>query len=374
MKRERLTVAIAGDVTFDGDAGLGFGLAIRRVLGRRIRMVGLCRQSPIGETVTDAGFDEIVVMPRTADGRESYREMLREVEGRYGLDVLLVEGETELETFQCLSDELRSLRILTAMPTRTALERSTTGRLRSFAREVGISAPESVAVSDVLGVAKAVKKLGLPVVVRSGRRAVDVAPTRAAAERVVNQLRAEGVCHITLQEFIHGEQYEVAVARDAQGTTCVCVTMHKTLVTRSDDAWAGATVDDPAIKLFAETVTDGLLWHGPCQLMIVKDRQSRLFITGVKPCLPRWSYVAASEGVNLPLLTLYLAMGKRLKSPYAACSGLYYVRQPAALARELVHGAESFGGHDFDSAHHAYMRGVRISSSNSSLVNLESSI
>ncbi len=374
MKRERLTVGIAGDLAVDGDVEMGFALAIRRVLGRRIRIVGLCRQRLPGETIADAGFDETVVMPRTEDGRETYREMLREVEGRYGLDVLLVEGETELEMFQCLSDELRSLRILTAMPTRTALEKSTSGRLRSFAREVGISAPESVTVSDVSGVAKAIKKLGLPVVVRSGRRAVDVAPTRVAVERVVNRLRAEGVEQITLQEFIHGDHYEVAVARDAQGTTCVCMTMHKTLVTRSDDAWAGTTVDDPAVRLFAETVTDGLMWHGACQLMVVKDRQSRLFITGVKPCLPRWSYVAAGEGVNLPLLLFYLAMGKRLRSFHAACSGLYYVRQPATLARELVHSADSFGAHDFDSAPYAYRRGVGNSSSNSSSVNLESSI
>lgn len=375
MKRERLTVAVAGDVIRDdGCVGPGFGLALRRVLGRRIRMVALCRQVRTRGTVEDAGFDELVIMPSPADGREAHREMLRQLDRRHGVDVLLVEGEAELDSLQCLTDELRSLNIRTAMPSRSTVERSTSWRLRSLAKELGILTPESITLTTSLGASRVIRKLGLPLVVRAGGREIDVAHSRMEVERTVNLLHTRGVGPIALQQFIPGEQYEVAIARDASGTSCVSVTMHKTLITRSDYAWAGRTVDDATITLFAETVTDGLMWHGPCRLSIVKDHQGRPFITGIRPCLPTWSYLAAADGANLPLVTLYLAMGKRPKRPYAAPSRLYYVRHPVELATELAAGPASLRGPDVSSAAYAYGRRSSNGTIGSPIVNLESSI
>jgi hypothetical protein len=372
VKRERWTVAIAGDsASCDGGVTCSAG-AIRAALGRRVRLVALEPVSVRRKPQLDSAFDDVVAMPRADLDNDVYAARLRELNECLGIDVIIANAEPEVRVLQCLTKELRELDVGTALPSRLALERTVSGQLRPLAKELGLRSPETFAVTDLGSASRAIKRLGLPVVVRSNGRIVELAHSSRTAEHVVGRLLSEGATQLALQEFIRGEYFEVAIVRDVTSAKKLSLTMHKSLVTRFGRLWAGTCTEEPEVRRFAERVTDALHWHGSCSVEVFKDWQGKLLLASLRPVLPTWSHACAAVGPNLQLALAYLAMGRRLRGPVNNASRLYYVGEPLELAAELGK-APLFATMPVpaDTASSASWWSPRVTSNASTFVNLE---
>lgn len=373
MKRERWTVALAGDSAGCDGGVTGSGVAMRAVLGRRVRLLALEPPCARRKLPADSGFDEVVAMPRADLDPDAYAARLRELNQCLGIDVILANAEPEVRVLQCLTSELRAMDIGTALPSRLSLERTVSGQLRPLSKELGVRSPETFAVADSISASRAIKRLGLPVVVRSNGRIVELAHSTRNAEHVVGRLLSEGVTHVALQEFIRGEYFEVALVRDVASAKKLSLTMHKSLVTRFGRLWAGTCTDEPEVRRFAERVTDALHWHGSCCVEVFRDWQGKLLLASLRPVLPTWSHACATAGPNLQLALAYLAMGRRLRGSVSNASRLYYVGEPLELAAELGKAplVTTMRVHSPDATSPASWWSPRVSSNALAFVNLE---
>jgi carbamoyl-phosphate synthase large subunit len=136
---------------------------------------------------------------------------------------------------------------------------------------------------------------------------------------------------VLAQRYVVGEEYNVLAVRDEKSGKSCAVTMRKTLVTRLGKAWAGVTVEDPAIREFASKVTNGLNWHGPCEVELLKGNDGSLYLIEVNPRFPAWVYLSAAAGVNLPLALVRIALGYGLDERAEPKAGVFYVRHAVEL-------------------------------------------
>ena len=336
MINATLTVAISGiHLGENCQPGPGAARALREALGPQIRLVGL------GYDVWDSGFhsagdfDDAFLMPYPSVGPTEYLSRLREVHASVPLDAMIPCLDVELPVLQCLSQELLDLGIRVVLPTRSALRRRAKNNLPELARSSSFKVPETISTLDPAEVNRAVERLGLPVVVKGPHYEAEVVHSLAAAQTAFARLFRAWGGPILFQQFVIGEEYNVAIVRDARSAHCHSVTMRKTQVTRQGKAWAGVTVCDDEIRAFSENVAGAVGWHGAAEVELLQDNRGELFLIEFNPRLPAWSYLTKAAGVNLPLSLLGLAFGDSLTPAPLARSGIYYVRHATEFVGEI---------------------------------------
>lgn len=337
MKGSVLTVAISGLASGKAQqCGSGIASALRRVLGKRIRIVALARGEDLGTSSTEAGFDGIY--DATAAGPGDYLARLQEVDAQCGLDVIIPCHESEIAALLEVKDQLRTLRITALLPSSTAWNRSV-HQLRQSARELGVRVVDSVAVRQVDQLRETAQALGFPLLIKASTGDAELVHNLDAALAGFARLRNGREVEIKVQRRVTGEEYNVAAVRDASSGSCWSVTLRKTLTTRLGGVWAGVTDADREVRSFVERITAALNWHGGCELDLVRDKRG-FWLREFAPSLPAWNELSVTAGVNLPLALFYLALGKRLKASPSACAGLYYVHQVSELIGEMSKPAE----------------------------------
>lgn len=330
MKGSALTVAISGLARGKAQqAGVGMASALRRVLGKRIRIVALTLGE--GPSSVDLGFD--AVHDITFAGPSDYLARLHEIDAQCGLDVIIPCQASEIATLLELREQLRAARIAALLPSTTAWNRSV-HQLRQSARELGVRVVDSVAVRQIDQLREAALALGFPLLIKAGTGDAELVHNLDAALAGFARLRDGRELEVRVQRRVAGEEYNVAAVRDASSGLCASVTLRKTLTTRFGGVWAGVTDADPEVRGFVERITAALNWHGGCELDLVRDKRG-FWLRDFSPALPAWNELSVTAGVNLPLALFYLALGKRLKCSPAPCSGLYYAHQVSDLIEEL---------------------------------------
>lgn len=332
MKGGVLTVAISGLAPGKAEqCGNGMASSLRRVLGKRIRIVALVRGDGFGSSNTEAGFNGVYDV--TAAGPHDYLARLQEVDAQCGLDILIPCHESEIAVLLEIKDQLRAARIAALLPSATAWNRSV-HQLRQSARELGVRVVDSVSVRQVDQLRETAQALGFPLLIKAGTGDAELVHNLDSALAGFARLRNGREVEIKVQRRVTGEEYNVAAVRDASGGLCSSVTLRKTLTTRLGGVWAGVTDADPEVRSFVERITAALNWHGGCELDLVRDKRG-FWLREFAPSLPAWNELSVTAGVNLPLALFYLALGKRLKASPSACAGLYCVHQVSDLIGEM---------------------------------------
>ncbi|GAB4138604.1 MAG: ATP-grasp domain-containing protein [Planctomycetota bacterium] len=314
--------------------GPGVASSLRRALGDAVFVVGL------GYDAMDSGLhdrglvDDAFLLPYPSSGPDAFVERLLAIHGEAPFDVLIPCLDAELPVLSRAAKDLEREGVALIVPGEERLSRCSKSRLPELARSCSIETPVTRPVVDLGGLAMAGRELGYPLLVKGPYYEAEVADGEAAAAAAFARLSARWGLPIIAQQFVEGEEFDVAALGDGQGNTLGAVAMRKTMITRLGKAWGGVTVEDEELTAAASRLIAELEWPGGCEVEMLRSRRDgRVHLIELNPRFPAWIQLSAVAGVNLPEGLLRLALGEPVSEFPPPRPGVWYVR----------HATERFG-------------------------------
>jgi len=317
MDRVDATVAVTGMNATDNPApGVPVARALRHEPSFQGRIVGL------GYDALDPGFytEGLVsggaILPFPSAGREALRNRLRAVRDQFGMDVLIPNLDSELRTMVSLASELEAAGTRTFLPSLAAIERASKTNLPRLAEQAAVAIPPSEALLSAVGITAASSKLGLPLVVKGVYYGATVAYSEAEAVAAFHHYASQWGLPVIVQQFVPGEEYNVAALGDGNGNLAGAVAMRKMMITDKGKGWCGVAIDNRELIDICEAIVGCLRWRGPLEVEILRSaRTGEYFVIEVNPRFPAWIHLSAGAGLNLPYYAVRLALGLPLPSP-----------------------------------------------------------
>jgi carbamoyl-phosphate synthase large subunit len=327
MKGEKLCVAVTGlHLGENAQPGPGVIRSLRDSLGSALRVVGLAYDVLDSSLYAEDLLDEAFLVPYPSSDPAAYLERLRQIDSLCGIDVLIPCLDAELPVLLHLEADMAAAGIRCVLPTRASLAARHKANLPRLARELDVSTPETLRVTDETTLTQATMELGFPCVLKGPFCEADVVHSADQAFASFFRLSQAWGLPILAQRFVSGDEYNVAALGDGSGEVLAAVAMRKTILTRMGKAWGAITVRDPDVLDVAQRVISGLRWRGGCEIELLQEGSGQIHLVEVNPRFPAWIYLTAAAGANLPLGLLRLALGKAQPAYEPYRTGTFYVR------------------------------------------------
>ncbi len=323
----RLTVAVTGlNATDNPGPGVPVIRAIRHGAGEGCRIVGLAYDPLDPGNFMDAVADRGFLTPYPSSGAEVVFDRLSYIHKQAPIDVLIPTLDSELPTYIKLRGRLEELGIRTFFPGENQLRLRSKARLHELKTEFGISTPKNVAISESGAIRHLDREFNFPVMVKGQFYDAYIAYSPMEVEGHFQRIRAKWGAPVIVQEFIVGEEYDVAAVGDGKGGLVGAVPMRKMQLTDKGKAWGGVTISDPALAEFVADAVGKLEWRGPLELEVMKARDGSLFLIEINPRFPAWVYLTVGAGRNLPWAAVRLALGEKVEPMEPAPPGVMFLR------------------------------------------------
>lgn len=307
---------------------------------RCIRHAGLHKGKIIGlgydafdTGIYDADLlDEVYLIPYPSEGENTLLERIRAIHSRSPIDVLIPTLDSELSNFNRLSHELTALGIKLLIPTEEQVRMRSKSVLTDFCSKHGFDTARTLVLNDPRQLTDALKKFGSPIVVKGVFYEASIAHSVEEAMIHFHKFKMKWGLPIIVQEFLQGEEYDVACVGDGHGGLVGAVPMRKLRLTEKGKAWAGVTIRDKKLAALSAKIIDALKWRGPCELEYLKDqRRGKCYLVEINPRFPSWIYLSAGAGVNLPWAAVRLALGEKVDPLPPPEPGINFVRHATDL-------------------------------------------
>jgi carbamoyl-phosphate synthase large subunit len=325
-------IAITGLNATDNPAP---GIPITRCLRKdnwKGKIIGLAYDAFDTGIYDEALLDEVYLIPYPNEGELALLHRLKEIHARTRIDMFLPTLDSELFNANRLVHELKDIGIKTFLPSEEQVRMRSKALLSEFCMKHHIRVPKTVVMNDMRMISDATKKVGLPIVIKGVFYEAYVCHSLEEAHIYFGKLNAKWGLPIIAQEYLPGEEYDVACVGDGKGNLVGAVPMRKLRLTEKGKAWAGVTIKDKKLFEQAEKIIDALQWRGPCEVEMLKDQKTNEYIlVEINPRFPSWIYLSAGAGVNLPLAVVHLALGEKVKKLPAPQPGFTFVRHATDL-------------------------------------------
>ena len=319
-------VAVTGMIASDSPAP---GVAVIRSLRAHPefngRIIGLAYDAmEAGNFLMDVA-DDAFLIPYPSQGGEDFLERLLYIQDRCGLDVLIPNLDSELTLVIQMADRLKEHNIATFIPTLEQFKLRAKDHLSEMASSHGLPTPRTKVISDLADLDAAGQDLEYPFLVKGIFYEAYIAHDGSEARTHFDKLRQKWGLPIIAQEFLPGDEYNVAAIGDGKGGLIGAVPMRKLQLTDKGKAWSGVTVEDKALMGLTRKTIHALGWKGPIELEVIKS-EGRYYILEINPRFPAWIYLAQGAGQNLPYACLELAQGRKVR-PLPPCRpGTVFIR------------------------------------------------
>jgi len=309
-----LTIAVTGLNATDNPApGVPLIRSIRHHAGDSCYIIGLSYDPLDPGNYMEGIADAVYLMPYPSQGTEILMERIQHIHRRNPIDVLIPTLDAELPAYLKLSRELESLGIRTFLPTEQQLRLRSKAKFNDLKIDLGINVPESIAINESTEIRRLDSKFKFPVMVKGQFYDAFIAYTSTEVEAHFHRIRSKWGVPVVIQEFIVGEEYDVAAVGDGKGGLVGAVPMRKMQLTDKGKAWGGITIREPKLNDFIADVMQKLRWRGPCEFEIMKaPRNGEYFLLEINPRFPAWLYLAVGAGRNLGWAAVMLALGEKV--------------------------------------------------------------
>ena len=325
--RRPLTVALTGlNATDSPGAGVGVARALRESPDYEVRLIGLSYEPLEPGIFLRELFAKTYLLPYPAAGSAALFERLAQVQQQEHIAVLIPNFDAELPHFIRLEPQLRALGICLFVPSRTQLAARDKLNLSAFGEAHHLQVPATQVLRQPSDLPAAAAALGWPLVLKGRYYEAQVVPTLAAAEAAFGALAARWGLPLLAQQYVQGQELNVAALADGQGQLLSAVPMRKLTITDKGKAWAGITLEDEALTALARRVAEASQWRGGFELELLRTASGEVFILEINPRFPAWIYLAAAAGHNQPAALLRLALGEAVAPFGAVAAGKLFVR------------------------------------------------
>lgn len=327
------TVAITGmNATDNPGPGVAVAEALRADPQFKGRIVGLAYDAMDPGLYVPGLLDAAFLIPYPSAGRAAVFQRLDYIRRTFGVDVLLPTLDAELPSFLDMEEPLAEMGIRTFLPTRDQYERRSKARLDELRIEHGVAVPRGEIVVDPAKLYDIHTRFDFPIVVKSPFYGAEIVYTVDEAVAAFHRAAAKWGLPIIVQQFVSGEEYNVAAIGDGHGGLIGAVAMKKLVLTDKGKGWAGVTIRDEALMGLAHRVMSALEWRGPCEIEALRDAQGQFWLLEVNPRFPAWVDLTAGADANLPMAAVRLAAGEPVAASAHYTVGAAFVR----VARNLI--------------------------------------
>jgi carbamoyl-phosphate synthase large subunit len=344
---ENIFVGVSGINAVDNPGpGIGVARSLKEASDLKVQIVGLAYDAMEPGIYMDWVVDKSYLLPYPSSSGEGYLERLLYIKGAHGLDAVLPNLDAELPFYIKYAGQLAEQGIRTFLPTPTQFRLRGKDRLCELGEKLGISVPKTEAVSSHEALVEAVKKIGLPVMVKGCYYKAYRAYNIAEATVHYNELVAEWGYPVIVQEVVSGDELNVVGVGDGQGNSLGLAGIKKIWITSLGKIWTGVTIKHPRMLATAERFVKECNWRGPFELecMIAEDK---IYLIEINPRFPAWVYAATGAGMNLPAQLLRRALDLPLPPPGECAAGKLMVRYSYDLITEMTpfHNIAARGEH-----------------------------
>ncbi len=341
MSELDITVAITGMNARPDNPGPGLAVArcLREAAGFRGRIIGL------GYDALDPGLylpqycDAAYLLPYPSAGDQALLDQLQLIQQQENIDVLLPCLDAELPGLVRLLPALQQMGLKTFLPEAQQLRLRNKDRLPELADMAGIACPEITPVTQA-GFFYDCQEKGwsYPLVVKGIFYGAHVAHTAEEGADAFRKIAAEWGYPVLVQQYVKGEEYNLTAVGDGRGNLLGPVMMKKMAITDKGKAWAGISIDEPALLEASESLARAIRWRGPLEVEVMRDHQGHYQLIEINPRFPAWIYLSVGVERNLPYTLLQLAVGETPDAFASVKSGRLFLR----YALETIIAIEDF--------------------------------
>ena len=325
-------IAVTGlNVAEDPAAGIGVIRSIRESGQWEGKIIGLAYDA-LDTGIYEKGLlDEVYILPYPLASGGLWQR-LSDITRKTKIDVLMPLLDLELLSLSSLELPLKEMGINLLLPPPSNIKRHFKINLAVFCQENGIRYPKQIAVTSPALVAAHITDFGIPMVVKGIVHEAYLAYSAEEALIYFNRIKRLWGLPVLLQEYISGDAYNTNCLIDKEGKLIGAVAMRKLGIHEQGKTWSGVTVQDNKLLNLSKEILDKINWIGPVELEFVKQHSSGdYYLLEINPRFGAWIYLAANAGQNLPLASVQIAMGEKVKPfpPYKA--GIMFVRRSLDL-------------------------------------------
>ncbi len=263
------------------------------------------------ENVTKKNY----IIPYPSGGLESLLERIKIIHTRENLDAIIPTLDSELYGFTKLAPKLAEMGIKTFLPTTDQLNLRAKDKLFEFCQKYNFKAPKNILATSVQDIYSISSEMSYPVAIKGIFYDAYIVHNFEEAQAAFNKLRLKWGLPIIIQEFVEGEEYNVAALGDGTGETIGAVPMKKLYITDKGKGWAGITIEDEVLIDLSREIISKLKWKSGIELEFVKEKKSnQYYLLEINPRFPAWVYLSVAAGQNLPYALVKLLNGENIES------------------------------------------------------------
>ena len=308
----------------------GPGVAVIRALRESpdidLRIIGLSYEALEPGIYLRELVDKTYQLPYPTAGSAALLARLQYICGQEEVAVLIPNFDAELFNFIKLEAPLRALGIRLFLPTLAQLEARDKLNLAAFGAAHGLRVPASQLLDAAAGLPATAEVLGWPLVLIGRYYDAAVVHSLAQAEQAFLRLSGQWGVPLIAQEFVAGQEINIAGLGDGRGQLLSAVPMRKLTITDKGKAWAGITIEDEALLALARRFVEATQWRGGFELELLRTAADELVILEINPRFPAWVYLTAAAGQNQPAALLRLALGLPVPPMQGYAVGKMFVR------------------------------------------------
>ena len=253
-------------------------------------------------------------IPYPSGGLDVLFERIKTINEKEKIDVIIPTLDAELYGFVKLSPRLESLGIKTFLPSQDQLNVRAKDKLFDFCEANGIKTPKNILANSISDLQKIPSEIKYPAAIKGIFYDAYIVNNFDEAVTAFEKMQYKWGLPIIVQEFVKGEEYNVAALGDGSGNTIGAVPMKKLYITDKGKGWAGVTIDDSVLINLSKKIIKSLKWKSGAELEFVKVKDSNeYYLLEINPRFPAWVYLAVAAGQNLPYALLQLANAEKVE-------------------------------------------------------------
>ncbi len=321
----QLTVTVSGlNATDNPGPGVAIIRAIRAAHSR-CRIIGLAYDTLDPGSYMNGIADHVYLVPYPSQGASVLRDRILTIHQRTPIDVLMPSLDAEIGAYLKIAPVLEKAGIRTLLPSERELKMRGKDRLSELGGDIRV--PKSVTISDPSMIAQLTSDLNFPVMVKGQFYDAHIAYSVTDIHLASNRLVAKWGLPIIVQEYISGDEFDIAAVGNGEGGLVGAVPMRKMQLTDKGKAWGGITVRDKRIDEFVRAIMQTLKWRGPCEIEAIrKHDDGQLYLIEINPRFPAWVYLSVGAERNLPWASVRMALGESVEPMQPAQPGIMFLR------------------------------------------------